>query len=130
MSVSNSKQDRHRLRLGACLPNHSRAFFFLSGLQGAVHSGVHCYLFQLTATCWQSIRNVTFAAFESHVTYSRDLLMKQTNNMFTRKRKIWSARLEVFARHVERWLEEHYKLAFFWFMMVLLFATQLLLWLV
>ena len=56
--------------------------------------------------------------------------MKQTNNRFTRKRKIWGARLEILSRRLERWLEEHYKLAFFWFMMALLFATQLLLWLV
>ena len=31
---------------------------------------------------------------------------------------------------VERWLEEHYRLAFFWFMMALLFVTQVLLRLV
>jgi hypothetical protein len=55
--------------------------------------------------------------------------MKQTNNRFARKRKIWSARLEILARRLERWLEEHYKVAFFWFMMALLFATQILLWL-
>jgi hypothetical protein len=36
----------------------------------------------------------------------------------------------VFARRVERWLEEHYKLAFFWFMMALLFVTEVLLGLV
>jgi hypothetical protein len=56
--------------------------------------------------------------------------MKQTNDRFTRKRKIWGARLDVLARRVERWLEEHYKLAFFWFMMALLFVTEVLLWLV
>ncbi|HEX5943283.1 MAG TPA: hypothetical protein VFY66_13465 [Anaerolineales bacterium] len=56
--------------------------------------------------------------------------MKHTNDRFTRKRKIWGARLEILGRRVERWLEEHYRLAFFWFMMALLFITQLLLWLV
>jgi hypothetical protein len=34
------------------------------------------------------------------------------------------------ARRAERWLDEHYKQVFFWFMMLLLFATQVLLWLV
>lgn len=56
--------------------------------------------------------------------------MKQTNYRFTRKRKIWGARLEILARRLERWLEEHYKLVFFWFVMALLFTTQILLWLV
>jgi hypothetical protein len=60
----------------------------------------------------------------------RDLTMKQTNYRFTRKRKIWGARLEILSRRVERWLEEHYKQVFFWFMMLLLFITQVLLWLV
>ena len=84
----------------------------------------------LMAACWQAICNVTFVACESHVTTIRYLIMKQTTNRFTRKRKIWGARLDVLARRVERWLEEHYKLAFFWFMMALLFVTEVLLWLV
>lgn len=73
---------------------------------------------------------VTFTAFRSSCDPYRDLAMKQTNYRFTRKRKIWSARLEILSRRAERWLEEHYKQAFFWFMMLLLFITQVLLWLV
>ena len=54
--------------------------------------------------------------------------MKQTNYRFKRKRNIWSARLEMLERRVDRWLDEHHKIVFFWFVMVLLFATQILLW--
>ena len=54
--------------------------------------------------------------------------MKQTNYRFARKRNIWSARLEVLARRVDRWLDEHYEVVFFWFGMALLFAAQALLW--
>lgn len=53
--------------------------------------------------------------------------MKQSNYRFNRKRNLWGARLENFARRVDRWLDEHYKEVFFWFVMVLLFATQILL---
>ena len=56
--------------------------------------------------------------------------MRQTHDRLTRNRKIWGVRLDVLARRVERWLEEHYKLAFFWFMMALLFITEALLLLV
>jgi hypothetical protein len=54
--------------------------------------------------------------------------MKQTNYSFKRKRHIWSARLEFLGRRLDRWLDKNYKVAFFWFMMVLLFASQILLW--
>ncbi|HEX6035185.1 MAG TPA: hypothetical protein VFY83_12150 [Anaerolineales bacterium] len=54
--------------------------------------------------------------------------MKQTNYSFKRKRNIWSARLEILERRLDRWLEEHYKVVFFWFVMILLFAAQILLW--
>jgi hypothetical protein len=54
--------------------------------------------------------------------------MKQTNYGFKRKRNLWGARLENLARRIDRWLEEHYKEAFFWFMMILLLTSQILLW--
>jgi hypothetical protein len=54
--------------------------------------------------------------------------MKQSNYNFKRKRHIWNARLEVIERRLDRWLDEHYKVVFFWFVMILLFATQILLW--
>ena len=54
--------------------------------------------------------------------------MKQTNYNFKRKRNIWSARLEILGRRVDRWLDEHYKEVFFWFVMALLLACQILLW--
>jgi hypothetical protein len=74
--------------------------------------------------------NCNIYRLESSCDPYRDLKMKQTNYRFTRKRKIWGARLEILSRRVERWLEEHYKQVFFWFMMLLLFITQVLLWLV
>jgi hypothetical protein len=55
--------------------------------------------------------------------------MKQTNYRFLRIRKIWGARLEMLSRRVDRWLDRHYKQVFFGFVMVLLFVTQILLWL-
>ena len=55
--------------------------------------------------------------------------MKQTNYTLKRKRHLWGARLDVLSRRLDRWLEEHYKVVFFWFMMALLFASQILLWL-
>lgn len=54
--------------------------------------------------------------------------MKQTNYKFRRKRNVWNARLEILGRRIDRWLEEHYKEVFFWFMMILLFTSQILLW--
>ena len=54
--------------------------------------------------------------------------MKQTNYRFRQKRNIWGARLEILSRRVDRWLDEHYKEVFFWFVMVLLLVTQILLW--
>jgi hypothetical protein len=54
--------------------------------------------------------------------------MKQTNYGFKHKRHIWGARLETLGRRMDRWLDEHYKEVFFWFMMSLLLATQILLW--
>jgi hypothetical protein len=55
--------------------------------------------------------------------------MKQTNYRFTYKRKIWGARLEIFARRVEKWLDEHHEKAFFGFIMACLFLLQFLLFL-
>lgn len=54
--------------------------------------------------------------------------MKQSNYSFKRKRHIWGARLENLERRLDRWLEEHYQVVFFWFMMALLFAAQILFW--
>ena len=54
--------------------------------------------------------------------------MKQTNFSFKRKRNLWGARLDILGRRVDRWLDEHYKEVFFWFLMSLLLAAQILLW--
>jgi hypothetical protein len=54
--------------------------------------------------------------------------MKQTHYRFKRKRNIWGARLENLGRRIDRWLDDHYKSVFFWFVMALLLATQILLW--
>jgi hypothetical protein len=54
--------------------------------------------------------------------------MKQTNYSFKRKSHRWNARLEMLTRRLDRWLDEHYKQVFFWFVMILLFAAQLLMW--
>jgi len=53
--------------------------------------------------------------------------MKQTNYRSKGKRHIWGARLENLARRLDRWLDDHYKDVFFWFVMALLFASQILL---
>ena len=55
--------------------------------------------------------------------------MKQTNYKFTRKRKLWVTRLEIFARRFDRWLDKNYEKAFFGFVMAVLFVLQLLLFL-
>lgn len=55
--------------------------------------------------------------------------MKHTIDRFTLKRRLWGARLEVFARRVERWLDEHHEKAFVGFIMVFLFMLQILLFL-
>jgi hypothetical protein len=52
----------------------------------------------------------------------------KTNYRLTRKRKMLGFRLERLIRRFEGWLDEHYKQFFFWLMMVLLFASQFLLW--
>jgi hypothetical protein len=52
--------------------------------------------------------------------------MKQTNYKFPRRRNIWSARLEDLSRRLDRWLNEHYEVVFFWFVMALLFGAQIL----
>ena len=54
--------------------------------------------------------------------------MKQTNYRFKRKRNLWGARLENLTRRLDRWLDEHYRDVFFWFLMALLFAAQILFW--
>lgn len=54
--------------------------------------------------------------------------MKQTNYNFKRKRHLWVARLEILTRRVDRWLDEHYEVVFFWFVMALLFGAQILFW--
>ena len=55
--------------------------------------------------------------------------MKQTNFSFRQKRRIWNARLDVFIRGVERWIDENHKTAFWGFVMGCLFLLQFLLFL-
>jgi hypothetical protein len=54
--------------------------------------------------------------------------MKQTIYRFTLKRKL-SFRLERLARRAERWIDDNPQSAFFVYVLVCLFAAQVLLWL-